>query len=238
MWFSGTLYPSAHISLVTITSVPVDIARYPGGSNFKNQRWPSTSFTVKPGVMPSLLDDVIVHVPGAGPALVFGPASTSSGVRSRCPARLVNQLEFGSSSTELRFCARTGVCASTRLSAFDVRSTNRLISIGFMWEASCVSRSIQIGSSSKNFDDAAVPMAVNSTAVATATAAAVSLILVRVIDGSSSLECEFKSSEAWAEGKHDAVPFCRSREIDACHRGRERMQRQPDAVAFPEATDS
>jgi hypothetical protein len=59
--------------------------------------------TVKPGVTPSLFEDVIVHGPAAGPTLLFGPVSISSAVSSLRPARLVNQLESGTSSIELRF---------------------------------------------------------------------------------------------------------------------------------------
>ncbi len=46
-------------------------------------------------------------MPGAGPGVVSGPLKTSAGVSGRAPARFVNQLESGTSSTVLTFFARS-----------------------------------------------------------------------------------------------------------------------------------
>jgi hypothetical protein len=67
--------------------------------------------------------------------------------------------------------------------AFEAMSTKRLVSVGFIADASCVSRSTQIGSSSKNLDVAAEPIVANATAPRTTAAAAVCFIERRVIVG-------------------------------------------------------
>ena len=65
-----------------------------------------------------------VHGPGAGPVPVSGPRDSSSRVRGRARIRFVNQLESGTSSIVLMFCARTsGVGSPGRLNRLMARST-------------------------------------------------------------------------------------------------------------------
>ena len=104
---------------------------------------------VKPGVMPSLLPEIAVHTPGAGPLEVSGPRRTSSTVNSRAPIRLVNQLESGTSSTVLTLIARRGVRSPGFRKVFSTKSYGSLMSQPCTFEASWVSGSTAIGSSGK-----------------------------------------------------------------------------------------
>jgi len=52
-----------------------------------NHSWFAESRIVKPGVIPSLFAETIVHLPGAGPLLVFAARATMAGVNRIRPAR-------------------------------------------------------------------------------------------------------------------------------------------------------
>ena len=104
---------------------------------------------VKPGVTPSLLPDTTVHLPGAGPLVVSGPRRTSSAVSGRTPARLVNQLESGTSSMVLMFSARRGVRSPGLKNVFSTKSYGSLSAHSRTLPASWVSGSTAIGSSGK-----------------------------------------------------------------------------------------
>ena len=72
-----------------------------------NQTWPAESRTVNPGITPSFFAAITVHRPARGAAAGVRPLTTSSTVTARAPNRFVNQVESGTSSIVLTFCART-----------------------------------------------------------------------------------------------------------------------------------
>src|SRR5262245_44436220 len=118
--------------------------------------------------------------------------------------------------------------------AFEAMSTKRLVSIGFTADASCVSCSIQIGSSSKNFDVVAELIAVKADAANTTATAAARFVERGVMRGSL-----FPiTSEARAEGEHHAVSLRCACEINTCDRSRHRVQQQSDAVGLLEMADA
>ena len=110
---------------------------------------PAVSRMVKPGVMPSLLPETTVHLPGAGPLVVSGPRRTSSTVSGRAPARLVNQLESGTSSMVLMLTALSEMRSPGLMNVFSTKSYVSLRSHARTWAASSVSGSTVMGSSGK-----------------------------------------------------------------------------------------
>jgi hypothetical protein len=65
-----------------------------------------------PGWLPPDFCRQMVQCDGSGGAPTFGPRTTSSTVSGRLTIRFVNQLESGTSSMVLMFCARmpAGFC--------------------------------------------------------------------------------------------------------------------------------
>ncbi len=99
---------------------------------------------------------MIVHGPGAGPGPASGPRTTSSAVTAREKMRFVNQFESGTSSMVLMLRARTFCVMSPGCpKRFGTRSKKRPIGRACTREASWVSGSRAIGSSSKNLRVAA-----------------------------------------------------------------------------------
>ncbi len=130
-----------------MTSAPVAISGFDGGSNFTKYMSPRASAIVSPGVMPSFLPETIVHTPGSGPVPATGPVSTSSAVMTRVPMRFVNQLESGTSSSVLTLDARTSRCSPASRNEFWMKSYDSFTFHGLTWEASWVSGSASSGSS-------------------------------------------------------------------------------------------
>jgi hypothetical protein len=64
------------------------------------------SLAVTPGLPPADFCLKMTHFDGSGGAPRFGPRTSSSMLTVRAPTRLVNQLESGTSSIVLMFCAR------------------------------------------------------------------------------------------------------------------------------------
>ena len=77
-----------------------------------NHNWFAESRMVKPGVTPSLFAETTVHLPGAGPSLVFAPRATIAGVSGTRPARFTKYGPSGTSSMVLTFFARCPVILS------------------------------------------------------------------------------------------------------------------------------
>ncbi len=114
----------------------------------RNHVCPARSVIVNPGVTPSLFPETIVQVPGAGPASVFEARTTSSGVSGLVPARLTNQLPFGTSSTVLTFIARRSKSTSPGFAKrFRTKSYSSSGSHFCAADASSVSTSSHTGSS-------------------------------------------------------------------------------------------
>jgi hypothetical protein len=130
--------------LVEITSAPVAISGFDGGSNLMNQSVLARSRTVKPGVMPSLLPETTVHGPSAGGPDEFGPRTYSSTVSARRPRRFVNQLESGTSSIVFTFTARWLVWSPGFRNVFSTKSYGSLIS------RSCTSRAFRVSGSTSS----------------------------------------------------------------------------------------
>jgi hypothetical protein len=99
---------------------------------------------VNPGEMPFALR-LTVNLPGAGPVSSPGPRNVSAGVTD---ARLVNQLESGTSSMLLMLSARPISERPGRPNRLITESKTREISRGAAFDASCVSTVRLIGSSS------------------------------------------------------------------------------------------
>jgi hypothetical protein len=135
--------------LVDTISAPVAISGFDGGSNLMNQMAPAESRMVNPGVIPSLLPEMTVHGPAAGPLEVSGPRRTSSADKACTAARFVNQLESGTSSAVFTLTARRGVRSPGLRNVFSKKSYGSLMSQLFTSEASWVSGSTAIGSSGK-----------------------------------------------------------------------------------------
>ena len=113
-----------------------------------NHTVPVESRTVNPGVTPSVLASMTVQFPGAGPAVVSGPLSSSSTETGRVPRRFVNQFESGTSSTVFTFCARTfGVLSPGQWKEFSMVSYSRSMLRSLTADASCESSTLAIGSS-------------------------------------------------------------------------------------------
>src|SRR6187399_301718 len=91
---------------MAITAAPVAACGLLFGSNAINQVTPALSRIVNPGAAPSLLARMTVNLPGAGPVPVIGPRTISAMLNGCARIRLVNQLEFGTSSMVLIFIAR------------------------------------------------------------------------------------------------------------------------------------
>jgi hypothetical protein len=131
---------------------------------------PAESRIVMPGVTPSVLGSMIVQGPAAGPVPESGPFAASAGDHCAVPARLVNQLESGTSSMVLTFTARAVLLSPGFKKEFSMKSNPSLLLMACTRAASCVSGSRVIGSSSKNFGLAARPESDSANVQASATA--------------------------------------------------------------------
>ena len=88
-----------------MTTAAVAPFGFEGGSNDTNHVSPLASRAVNPGAYPDAFSRMITHFSGAGGGPTLGPRSScSSG--TALTMRLVNQLESGTSSMVLMFCAR------------------------------------------------------------------------------------------------------------------------------------
>ena len=83
------------------------LPRSMGDRTRRNHVSPLASRAVKPGCTPDVFSLITVHFDGSGGAPTIGPRRQLLGRdRGSVPIRFVNQLESGSSSIVLRFCAR------------------------------------------------------------------------------------------------------------------------------------
>src|SRR5262249_17584600 len=123
-----------------------------------------------------------------------------------------------------RFFARTRCGAFRPTTKLYARSTPRSTSIGFIPDASSVSRSTQTGSSLKNFGVAADPSMVTAAAMTKVIPKPARSLVVRV----EVFMC--RSSEAGAERKRQRGAFVRAREFDAGDRVACGVQRQSKPV--------
>ena len=89
-----------------MTTAAVAASGLYGGSNSRNQVSPLASFAVMPAWPPEVFSLKMTQRDGSGGAPTLGPRTISSIVSALVPTRLVNQLESGSSSIVLTFCAR------------------------------------------------------------------------------------------------------------------------------------
>src|SRR5262245_28054433 len=90
-----------------MTTAAVAASGLYGGSNSRNHVSPVASLAVMPACAPDVFSLKMTHREGSGGAPTLGPRTTSSIVSALVPMRLVNQLESGTSSMVLTFCARS-----------------------------------------------------------------------------------------------------------------------------------
>ena len=98
--------PSAQKIFVAMATDAVAPSGYAGASNSRNQVSPLASLAVNPGCIPAAFSRMSTHRDGSGGTPTLAPRSISAALRGVVPIRFVNQLESGTSSIVLTFCAR------------------------------------------------------------------------------------------------------------------------------------